>query len=162
MDLTFEVFQQQLEIARLYKDDKFASLLKQCRDELKRVKTAHDSLDEREKSLKEREKLCEVITNSQTAFNEQKKAAEAAILEDQQQNQRDRDAIASDRANVDADLKAAADLKAEAEIERKRAETARKSAETKDSKAQAALEEAEAAQAKWEARLLEIGLKPAA
>ncbi|MGI9486270.1 MAG: hypothetical protein ACR2RF_10415 [Geminicoccaceae bacterium] len=160
--ITLEAFEQQLEIQKMYRDDKFASLLKEAKDAVKAAKEARRALDEQEKSLKERERLCDVIQGSQDTFNIQKADAEAKNLADQQHNQQTKDQILADRKAVDADLAAAKETKELAETELRKATTARKSAETKDRKVEKALEEAEAAQAKWENRLIEIGLKPAA
>ena len=158
MEITAEAVTQQLELQAMYRDDKFAAKLKELQAQYKQTQDAQKALDDREKQLKAREALCEVIQNSQAAFTEQAEKTEAKILEDQQYNQQQKDKIASDRKN----LKEIADQRAIADDMLKQAENKLKSAKGKETKADKMLQAAEEAQAKWETRLLELGLKPAA
>ena len=162
MEITAETIAQQLELQAMYRDDQFAGKLKELQTQYKQTQNAQKALDQREKDLKAREALCEVIQNSQTAFTEQAKATETKILEDQQYNQQQKDRIAEDRKSLKADRKEIADQRAIADDMLKQAENKLKSAKGKETKADNALKAAEEAQAKWEARLIELGLKPAA
>lgn len=162
MDIGYEAFQQQLELVKTYRDDKFATVLKEARDAVKAATNANKALDEREKALKERERLCEVITASQDTFNRQKTEAEAKILEDRQFNQKTKDSLLADRKALNAERTEAAEARTDAENLLRQAEAKLKSAKGKETKVENALKAAEDAQAKWETRLIKIGLKPAA
>ena len=161
MELTAEVIGQQLELQKMYRDDKFAAKLKELQAQYRQTQNARKALDERENDLKARENLCGVIQASQAAFNEQKEAAEARNLADQQHNQRMKDAVAADRKNLEADKKEVADMRAIAEDMLRQAEKKLKQADNKLRRAEKIETDAEANKSRYAKRLKELGLKAA-
>lgn len=159
--ITLEAFNQQIEITKLYTDDKFVGLMKKCRDLLKEAADAQTALDVREKAVARTKREAEVVLNSQETFNGQREKAEARNLADQQHNQRTKDAVLADRKNVDADRADAAEFKAAAEAMLADAEKKLKHAESKNKKADAALQTAEVHKKAYAERLEQLGLKAA-